>query len=110
MTQGTNGERFIVALQKRRSQREFMNQNIPIKPFQAEGFAVEVRLRPLEKGRGKRWPITTLKAVFCVLALSVAPGCMSFHKHVSGRSWNQTVAQERQEHENLNETSIFGGN
>lgn len=87
-----------------------MNQSTPIKPFLSEGFAFEVRLRPREKGRGKRHPITTLKVVFCVLTLSVVPGCMSFHKSVSGRSWNQIVAQERQEHENLNETSIFGGN
>jgi hypothetical protein len=109
MRQSANGGRFIVTLQKHRK-REFMTQSIPIKPLRPEGVAVELRFRPIEKGRRKRQPSTTLKVVFCVLTLSVASGCMAFHNHVSARSWNQTVAQERQDHENPNETSIFGGN
>jgi hypothetical protein len=54
---------------------------------------------------------TTLEAVLCVLALSVASGCTSLHNRVvSGRSWNQTAAQERQQQENPNNSSVFGGN
>jgi hypothetical protein len=46
-----------------------MNRNIPIDPFRAEGFAVEVRLHRREKGQAKRRLSTRIKAACCVVAV-----------------------------------------
>jgi hypothetical protein len=53
---------------------------------------------------------TTLRTVFCLLALTVGAGCASFHNRVSSRSWSQTAKQDQDALENPNQTSIFGGN
>jgi len=50
------------------------------------------------------------KTVCCVAILSMGSGCAAFRDRISGRAWSQRVAVEQEEHENLNETSFFGGN
>ena len=50
---------------------------------------------------------TISQAIFYAMAVTLATGCSSMQRQVSGCSWSQNAAHEQQERENPNETSIF---
>ncbi len=51
-----------------------------------------------------------LQSLLLLAAFGAISGCMSSRENISGQAWNQTANRELQAHEDLNQTSIFGGN